>query len=373
MESERGDPGHAFGGDCETGLGAHELGVVAEDGGGMKALLSREDLVKSPERTRPHVVILGAGASKAAFGRGDANGRKVPLMNELPEVLGDPWRELVESANVAGVAFEAQFTRLHESATHRGHLDEIEGMLLDYFSSLALPEQPTIYDYLVLGLRPKDVIATFNWDPFLMLAHERNRAVVALPEIRFLHGCVRYASCPEHDVLGLPGEYCPMCRKALVESSMMFPHHEKDYARDGIIARDWAFVAERLKAAFHLTIFGYSGPATDYKAKGLLLDGWKRTPMRRFSHVEITDCGDTDDLRRNWREFIPFHHDMVERSFWESTIARWPRRTAEYKTAASLYGTVSERIGPIRTKSLRELQEWHAEIADAEKEPREQA
>ena len=44
-------------------------------------------------------------------------------------------------------------------------------MLLDYFSSLALPEHPSIYDYLVLGLRPKDVIATFNWDPFLMLAH----------------------------------------------------------------------------------------------------------------------------------------------------------------------------------------------------------
>ena len=314
----------------------------------MTALLSHEDLVKSPERAWPHVVILGAGASKAAFGRGDANRRLVPLMNELPEVLGDPWRELVESASVAGVGFETQFTRLHESPTHRGDLHEIEGMLLDYFSSLSLPEHPTIYDYLVLGLRQKDVIATFNWDPFLMLAHVRNRAVAELPEIRFLHGCVRYASCPDHDVLGQPGEYCGMCRNALVQSSIIFPHHEKDYARDGIIARDWAFVEERLKAAFHLTIFGYSGPATDYKAKELLLGGWKRTPMWRFSHVEIIDLGDTDELRQNWREFIPFHHDMVVGSFWESTIARWPRRTAEYKTAASLYGTVSERIGPIR-------------------------
>ena len=164
-----------------------------------------------------------------------------------------------------------------------------------------------------------------------------------------------------------------MCRMALAESSIMFPHHEKDYASDGIIARDWAFVAKRLKAAFHLTIFGYSGPATDYKAKELLLDGWKRTPMRDFSHVEIVDVGDGDGLRRNWRAFIPFHHDMVVRSFWESTIARWPRRTAEYKTAASLYGAVSERIGPMRTGSLRELQAWHAEMAEAERELGERA
>ena len=333
----------------------------------MKSLLTREDLVKSPDRVEPHVVILGAGASKAAFREGDANGCLVPLMNELPDVLGDPWRNLVEEAKLSGLGFESQFTQLREDPTQSACLDEVEGMLLDYFSNLTLPDHPTIYDYLVLGLRQEDVIATFNWDPFLLLSHARNRAVAGLPDIRFLHGCVRYASCAEHDVLGQPGESCPNCRKPLVESSIMFPYGDKDYARDGIIVRDWAFVTEHLKSAFHLTIYGYSGPVSDYKAKELLLDGWKRTPMRRFSHVEIVDCGDTDDLRRNWRKFIPFHHDVVVRSFWESTIAKWPRRTAEYKTAASLYGTASERIGPIRTKSLRELQEWHAEIADAEK------
>ena len=333
----------------------------------MKPLLTREDLVKSPNRAEPHVVILGAGASKAAFGGGDAKGRLVPLMNELPEVLGDRWRDLVEEANLTEAGFETQFTQLRESAVQRADVDEIEGMLLDYFTGLVLPDGPTIYDYLVLGLRQKDVIATFNWDPFLLLAHARNRAISGLPDIRFLHGCVRYASCAGHDVLGQLGERCPICRKALVGSSIMFPHGDKDYATDGIIARDWAFVAERLKSAVHLTIFGYSGPVTDYKAKGLLLDGWERAPMRRFSHVEIIDVGDADDLRRNWREFIPFHHDMVVRSFWESTIAKWPRRTAEYKTTASLYGTASERIGPMRTKSLGKLQEWHAEIADAEK------
>ena len=41
-----------------------------------------------------------------------------------------------------------------------------ESRVAEYFASLELPNPATIYDYLVLCLRPKDVIATFNWDPF---------------------------------------------------------------------------------------------------------------------------------------------------------------------------------------------------------------
>jgi hypothetical protein len=36
---------------------------------------------------RPHVYILGAGASYAAFPRGEKTGRKLPLMNNLVEIL----------------------------------------------------------------------------------------------------------------------------------------------------------------------------------------------------------------------------------------------------------------------------------------------
>jgi hypothetical protein len=49
---------------------------------------------------------------------------------------------------------------------------------------LKLPEEATIYDYLVLSLRSPDIIATFNWDPFLYQAFERNRHI-GQPE-RFL-------------------------------------------------------------------------------------------------------------------------------------------------------------------------------------------
>jgi hypothetical protein len=36
--------------------------------------------IQMPGNTRSHVVILGAGASYAAFPDGDKNGRKLPLM-----------------------------------------------------------------------------------------------------------------------------------------------------------------------------------------------------------------------------------------------------------------------------------------------------
>jgi hypothetical protein len=36
----------------------------------------------------PHVVLLGAGASLAAFPSGDAHGRKLPLMRNIVKVVG---------------------------------------------------------------------------------------------------------------------------------------------------------------------------------------------------------------------------------------------------------------------------------------------
>ena len=47
---------------------------------------------------QPHVVILGAGASKAAFLGGDRNGKSIPLLDDLPDIIGEPWKELVIEA-----------------------------------------------------------------------------------------------------------------------------------------------------------------------------------------------------------------------------------------------------------------------------------
>lgn len=331
-------------------------------------MLTKERLSEEPFAIEvPHVVILGAGASKAAFPQGDRFGRGLPVMDELPAILGRPWVDLLEVAQPPVEGFESQFSWIRQQQRFSEHLQEIESLITRYFSALKLPDTPTIYDYIVLGLRGKDVIATFNWDPLLFLAHKRNRHVGDLPDLRFLHGCVHFATCEIHDILGQPSELCPICRSSLRTGELFFPDEEKDYTKDLFVERDWRAVTAALESAFHLTIFGYSGPRTDYNARQLLLNGWAKTPFRDYSHVEIIDIKDDSELRGNWEEFIPFQHDMVTPSFWDSTIARWPRRTAEYKLSASLYGMPSEDIGPLRTESLRELQEWHAKLADVEK------
>ena len=327
---------------------------------------SKQDLVNSPRYNAPHVVLLGAGASKASFQEGDRNGQLVPLMNELSCVLGDTWHNLEKHIPGTEEGFEAQFTWLRTQSKYRRDLKRIEQLLHSYFHNLELPTHATIYDHLVLGLRRKDIIATFNWDPFLMLAHRRNRHVTDLPDIRFLHGCVSCANCIEHDILGILGEQCPKCGRMLQSGGLLFPDKEKDYAENSLISRDWNALTDRLTKAFHLTIFGYSGPATDHLAKKLLLEQWEKSRLRQFSHVEIIDVSPANVLRRNWQDFIPFHHEMIVSSFWDSTIAKWPRRTAEYKFAASLAAKPSEEIGPNRTSNLEKLQKWYAEIARAE-------
>ncbi|MDT8452640.1 MAG: hypothetical protein RQ936_07855, partial [Gammaproteobacteria bacterium] len=50
--------------------------------------VSAEEEIKQVEVGKPHVVILGAGASYAAFPNGDARGNKLPLMNNFVETLG---------------------------------------------------------------------------------------------------------------------------------------------------------------------------------------------------------------------------------------------------------------------------------------------
>jgi len=326
-------------------------------------ILTKERLQSNPDvRSRPHVVILGAGATKAAIGN------DMPLMEDLPEILGTDWDELLQEAQPPEGNFEATFSWIRKNGNFEPQLSNIEQLIEKYFQVLKLPDQPTIYDYLVLGLRRKDVIATFNWDPFLMQAHRRNRNVAELPDIRFLHGSVAFATCTEHDVLGIPFEKCPECNCKLGRGRLFFPDGDKDYTKDSIISRDWIAVTEKLREAFHLTIFGYSGPATDWKARKLLLDAWKQTPARDFSHAEIVDLKDKEILENTWIEFFPLSHSIIKQNFRNCSVARFPRRTAEWKHSVSINGKIVESTGPFLTKSLIELQEWFRELAALEGE-----
>ena len=124
----------------------------------------------------PHVIILGAGASLAAFPNGDKNGRKLPVMSNFVEIVGlEPILAKFSVPYSKGDNFEDVFSSLHDNKPEAA--DVIEKFVASYFSSLELPNHPTIYDHLVLSLRDKDFIATFNWDPFLYQACRRNHKI----------------------------------------------------------------------------------------------------------------------------------------------------------------------------------------------------
>lgn len=324
----------------------------------------REKPEKRPGR---HVVLLGAGASRATCLSGDKCGRVLPLMNELADVLGEEWQHVIEQAEAPDGNFEEQYSWLKAHANDSNELRSIEAHLQDYFGELELPDAPTIYDYLVLGLRSSDVIATFNWDPLLLQAYDRNRGVCDLPDIRFLHGCVSYATCHEHDVLGLSGMICPKCKHPLEVGALIYPEAQKDYTRHSFIKRDWDIVQTAIQASFHLTIFGYRAPITDFNARRLLLDAWGDEESRGSCHVEFIDTASSDSLADNWKDFIPYGHMMYFETFYDSSIARWPRRTFEWKIRASTYGLPSEDVGICKTNDLRELQAWFTELAAHEK------
>lgn len=79
---------------------------------------------------KPHVVILGAGASRAAALDGDVDGRIVPLMNDLIEIVEldkilIKWDISFEEKN-----FESIYSRIHEDVSKRNFLDTAKSLLL---------------------------------------------------------------------------------------------------------------------------------------------------------------------------------------------------------------------------------------------------
>ena len=79
---------------------------------------SKEEEIAQVKVQRPHVVILGAGASLAALPNGDKNGRKLPLMNNFVEVLN--LSAILHKANVdfEGKNFEDVYDQLYRDAKY---------------------------------------------------------------------------------------------------------------------------------------------------------------------------------------------------------------------------------------------------------------
>ncbi len=275
---------------------------------------------------KPHIVILGAGASRAACPNGDKNGEILPLMNDLVEIL-----ELnqINNFNSKSKNFENIYSSLYHSNENKDLRLKIEEIVYNYFEKLEIPDQPTIYDHLVLSLRKKDVIATFNWDPLLVLAYRRNGHKFELPNLLFLHGNVEVGYCENDNISGIKKFPCNKCSKILEPTTLLYPITNKNYASNGFLSSQWNSLQYKIRSAFMITFFGYSAPRTDVRAIDLMKLAWGDLEQRKMEQIEIIDIKSDDDLHETWKPFIFSHHFEIHSNFYDSWIANHPRRTVE--------------------------------------------
>jgi hypothetical protein len=284
-------------------------------------------------KNRPHVVILGAGASCAAIPDGDKYGRKISAMSGFIEKLGlgdilSKVELITESNNLEDIYMELD-ERGKEEPVCKEVKNELEVAIREYMNGFELPDKATIYDFLVLSLTSKDLIATFNWDPFLVQAIGRvQKYTKNIAQVAFLHGNVAVGYCSKDNIMGNVGMTC-RCGQTLKPTSLLFPIKNKDYTSDIAISKSWKQLKNALKNAYMVTIFGYSAPTSDAEAVAMLKQAWGSVDERKLEEIELIDIRDEEAVIESWNQFIHTHHYSYHTDFFTTTLARCPRRSCE--------------------------------------------
>ena len=324
-----------------------------------------DELREVPLRPTPHLVILGAGASRAVSPDGEALGRTLPLTNELPSALD--LEDLLDGSAMedADTDFEAFFSSLADAGESELQ-DEIERRLYELFEGFAIAESVTLYDRLVLSLRRKDLIATFNWDPLLAYAYRRNGTLGTLPALAFLHGNVRLGVCLRDERFGWNDDVCQVCDEPLAPSRLLYPVTSKDYSSDPVIVQQWKMVEWYIEGGYFLTIFGYSAPLTDVDARDRIVGAVQASDRKRFLQLEVIDPAAEKLLHGNLAPLVEggVHYSTGER-LDHSWLARHPRLTCEalFQATMMLEPIIDYRMP--ETEDLSELQEWARDFQDA--------
>lgn len=339
--------------------------------------MTREDEIKVVHARGTHVVILGAGASYAStIQNPEKNGKNLPLMKNVIDIVG--LKDVVKTLPIEYQLLSGDFEKLYSSLSKDDKfVDErayIEQKVNSYFSKLELPDTPTIYDYLILSLRRnKDVIATFNWDPFLYQAYLRNSEFVETPGILFLHGCVSLGYDKTDGSSGPVDYLSPVTKQPFEPIKLLYPVDKKDYNTDPFIKGQWDALAYRLGEAERVTVFGYSAPVTDVEAIDLLQKAWGNVESRSMEEFELIDIREENDVVDSWKTFIHSHHYHYCKNYFDSSLALHPRRSVESYHHWAMPMSPSQMFQdgnkiPNNFRTLEELWEWHQPLIKAEKE-----
>ena len=319
-----------------------------------------------------HVVILGAGASIASTLRDpESHGLPLPSMNNLPDVCGlnDVLNQFPQ--NLICDNFEATYGNIAELDPTNPYLKVLNERIYAYFSKLELPPQPTIYDYLVMSLRDKDVIATFNWDPFLYQAWWRNYHHGSKPQMIYLHGNVAVGYNEENNMLGRAGGFARNTNIYFQPTQLLYPIKHKDYNKDPFIRMSWQILQNRLNQnkcnTHNVTVFGYSAPVSDVEALHMMKTAWGDIGSRNLEQFEFIDIRPEKDVISSWSQFVHSHHYYYQNDYFKSSLALYPRRTDEAFFCHFLPTTPAESFvdsNPVPTNlsTLQELWEWHEDL-----------
>lgn len=282
---------------------------------------------------QPYLVILGAGATIAAIPDGDKNGKKSAVMNGFLKKLGLDYLLKGVEIEYEGDNIENIYSELYGKHEYYKVVQGVEQAIINYFSDMKLPDNLTIYDYLVVALTKKDCIATFNWDPLLLEAYNRMKKITNdLPQLLFLHGNVAVGFCEECKRFGpLQNISCPKCHKPFKMPKILFPVKNKNYNCDIFIKEQWNEFDWYCQHAGLITFFGYSAPITDEEAINRILKTY-HSINRRLDSIEIIDIkSNNSDFQDTWTPFYKSTNGHVNyyKTFWESILAEYPRNESE--------------------------------------------
>ncbi|NIJ52579.1 hypothetical protein [Dyadobacter arcticus] len=342
---------------------------------------TKQDRIKTVYGGGGHVVILGAGASIAStFRNPEPNGKRLPSMDNFIDIveLSDIVEILPERLRAKN--FEQLYTNLHNENPNSDEIIEIQNRVYNYFKDMKLPEnEATIYDFLVLSLRPRDLIATFNWDPFLYQAFCRNAPIADMPYVCFLHGSVSIGYSKEDGRSGPVGMQMRRDGGLFEPTQLLYPVSQKNYTADEFINMEWSKVKKWLHedSTKRVTIFGYGAPDTDVEAVSLMNTAWGTADKRNMEQFEIIDIRSEEEGVKRWESFIHSHHYDYTNNYFSSSLASNPRRTFESYFQHNMPETPSDAFSasnPITAdiKTLQELWEWHKPLVEAENEWKEE-
>lgn len=322
-----------------------------------------EQLKHTPLQHRPHVVVLGAGASYATTPDGEKSGRRLPLMKDLADAL--ELQFLLDKKKYAAAVngFEVFFEELMQSG-NPSLVNEIERRTYELFDSYKISDSVTIYDRLVLSLRAKDTIVSFNWDPLLPYAYRRNGFLRTLPSLWFLHGNVKAGACEKDNLVGWTDDRCRICHQPLKPVPLLYPISHKDYDSHPVLAESWRHFEDELTNAYFLTVFGYSAPMTDEVARERFIGSLRRNTMADVLQLEIVDPNAKQLLKARYSGITDNLHASCLDQISQSWLSMHPRLTCEALFQATM---MMEPIRPYempKTKNLYELQEWYAQFSE---------